>query len=98
MDKSPPKQNLLDLSRTELESFFADLGEKPFRATQVLKWLYQFGVSDFDAMTNLSKALRGQLKEIAEIRTPRVVASQRSGDGTHKWVLELDSGNHIETV
>jgi 23S rRNA (adenine2503-C2)-methyltransferase len=98
MDKSPSKQNLLDLSRTELESFFADLGEKPFRATQVLKWLYQFGVSDFDAMTNLSKALRGQLKEIAEIRTPRVVASQRSGDGTHKWVLELDSGNHIETV
>ncbi|MGD8566498.1 MAG: 23S rRNA (adenine(2503)-C(2))-methyltransferase RlmN [Gammaproteobacteria bacterium] len=92
------KRNLLDLSRTDLEAFFADLGEKPFRATQVLKWIYQHGVSDFDTMTNLSKALRSKLGDIADIRLPRVVASQRSSDGTHKWVLEIDSGNHIETV
>jgi 23S rRNA (adenine2503-C2)-methyltransferase len=97
-DMSLPKRNILDLSRTDLEAFFADLGEKPFRATQVLKWIYQHGVSDFDAMTNLSKALRSKLGEIADIRLPRVVTSQRSSDGTHKWVLEIDSGNHIETV
>ncbi len=81
-----------------MEVFFAELGEKPFRATQLLKWLYQFGVDDFDAMTNLSKSLRASLKEIAEIRLPRVVTDQKSDDGTHKWVLEIDSGNHIETV
>jgi 23S rRNA (adenine2503-C2)-methyltransferase len=81
-----------------MEVFFAELGEKPFRATQLLKWLYQFGVDDFDVMTNLSKSLRANLKEIAEIRLPRVVTDQKSDDGTHKWVLEIDSGNHIETV
>ena len=98
VQKPLSKLNLLNLTRADLESFFAELGEKPFRATQVLKWIYQFGVSDFDAMTNLSKALRARLRETAEIRLPRVVASQKSGDGTHKWVLEIDSGNHIETV
>ncbi len=81
-----------------METFFAELGEKPFRATQLLKWLHQFGVDDFDAMTNLSKSLRSRLNEIAEIRLPRVVTDQKSDDGTHKWVLEIDSGNHIETV
>jgi len=92
------KTNLLNLARPGMETFFAELGEKPFRATQMLKWLYQFGVDDFDAMTNLSKNLRAKLKELAEIRVPKVVTDQQSGDGTHKWVLEIDSGNHIETV
>ncbi|WP_455197512.1 23S rRNA (adenine(2503)-C(2))-methyltransferase RlmN [Kaarinaea lacus] len=98
MQTSSSKINLLNLSRRDMEVFFAELGEKPFRATQLLKWLYQFGVDDFDAMTNLSKSLRASLKEIAEIRLPRVVTDQKSDDGTHKWVLEIDSGNHIETV
>jgi 23S rRNA (adenine2503-C2)-methyltransferase len=81
-----------------MESFFTELGEKPFRVSQMLKWIYQLGVDDFDAMTNFSKTLRTKLKEMAEIRAPTVVTDQKSSDGTHKWVLEIDSGNHIETV
>ncbi|NOZ51783.1 MAG: 23S rRNA (adenine(2503)-C(2))-methyltransferase RlmN [Gammaproteobacteria bacterium] len=93
------KVNLLNLSRSEMESFFTDLGEKGFRAPQVFKWIYQQGVDDFDAMTNLSKNLRAKLKEIAEIRTPKIIMQQCSEeDGTHKWVLQVDSGNHIEMV
>ena len=98
MNTLSSKTNLLNLSRPEMEAFFGDLGEKAFRASQVFKWIYQFGVNDFDAMTNLSKSLRAKLKEIAVIRVPRVITDQKSEDGTHKWVLEIDSGNHIETV
>ncbi|MCI0505217.1 MAG: 23S rRNA (adenine(2503)-C(2))-methyltransferase RlmN [Gammaproteobacteria bacterium] len=98
MQTSSSKINLLNLSRPDLESFFTELGEKPFRASQMFQWIYQLGVDDFDAMTNLSKNLRAKLKEIAEIRVPMVVTDQKSSDGTHKWVLEIDSGNHIETV
>ena len=98
MQTTSSKINLLNLSRRDMEAFFSELGEKPFRATQLLKWLHQFGVDDFDAMTNLSKNLRSRLKEFTEIRVPRVVTDQKSDDGTHKWVLEIDSGNHIETV
>jgi 23S rRNA (adenine2503-C2)-methyltransferase len=93
-----PKLNLLGLDRQALEAFFTGMGEKAFRASQLLKWIHQFGVDDFDRMTNMSKALREKLKEIAEIRAPEVVLDQGSADGTHKWVLRLDSGNNIETV
>jgi 23S rRNA (adenine2503-C2)-methyltransferase len=92
------KVNLLGLDRAGLEAFFTDMGEKAFRASQVLKWMHQFGVDDFDEMTNVSKALRERLKEVAEIKAPEVAVDQSSEDGTHKWVLRLDSGNHIETV
>ncbi|HEC17849.1 MAG TPA: 23S rRNA (adenine(2503)-C(2))-methyltransferase RlmN [Gammaproteobacteria bacterium] len=92
------KVNLLNLTRGDMEAFFADLGEKPFRAKQVIQWLHQYGVSDFAAMTNLSKALRGKLAEVAEIRTPEVLVDQASADGTHKWLLKLDKGNSVETV
>ncbi|WP_455207948.1 23S rRNA (adenine(2503)-C(2))-methyltransferase RlmN [Kaarinaea lacus] len=98
MQTTLSKINLLNLSRPEMEAFFTGLGEKPFRASQMLKWIYQFGVDDFEAMTNLSKNLRAKLKELAEIRVPKVITDQKSADGTHKWVLEIDSGNHIETV
>jgi len=98
LQTAPDKINLLNLSRPEMESFFAQLGEKAFRASQVFKWMYQSGIDDFDQMTNLSKELRAKLKDIAEIRAPRIVFDQGSDDGTHKWVLEIDSGNHIETV
>ncbi len=98
MSHSTPKINLLNLSPAELEAFFANLGEKSFRVSQVLKWIYQYGVDDFNAMTNLSKNLRAQLTEIADIRLPNIVADQQSEDGTRKWVLEIDSGNHVETV
>ncbi|MBL4707356.1 MAG: 23S rRNA (adenine(2503)-C(2))-methyltransferase RlmN [Flavobacteriales bacterium] len=81
-----------------MEAFFADLGEKPFRATQVLKWIHQVGVSDFESMTNISKALRERLADVAEIRVPEIVFEQKSEDGTYKWVLELDGQNRIETV
>lgn len=92
------KVNLLGLDRHGLEAFFTVMGEKAFRASQVMKWIHQFGVEEFDQMTNMSKALRQRLSETAEIRAPEVVLDQGSGDGTHKWVLRLDSGNCIETV
>ena len=92
------KVNLLNLDKAGLEAFFTEMGEKAFRATQVLQWIYQFGVSDFDEMTNLGKPLREKLKEIAEIRVPEIVTQQESDDGTVKWALHLDSGNNIETV
>lgn len=92
------KTNLLNLNRADMEVFFSEIGEKAFRATQVLKWLHQYGVDNFDAMTNLSKALRDKLKEVAEIRAPEVVIDQAAADGTHKWLLRLDSGNSVETV
>ena len=90
--------NLLDLDLNGLQAFFASIGEKPFRATQVMKWIHQQGVVDFDAMTNLSKALRLRLKEVACINIPKVETMQTSQDGTRKWLLKLDNGNSIETV
>ncbi len=92
------KINLLDFDRKAFEAFFTERGEKAFRATQMLKWIHQLYVDDFDAMTNLSKSLRQQLLEQTEIRLPEIVADQQSQDGTRKWLLRLDSGNCIETV
>ena len=92
------KINLLDLDRRDLDAFFAGLGEKPFRAVQIMKWLYHERVTDFAAMTNLSRALRERLAECAEIRLPEIILDQASQDGSHKWLIRLDSGNSIETV
>lgn len=90
--------NLLDLDRQGLEEFFAELGEKPFRAVQVLKWIYQFGVADFDAMSNLSKSLRDKLKQVAEVRAPKIIHEHISADGTVKWLMDVGADNAIETV
>jgi 23S rRNA (adenine2503-C2)-methyltransferase len=90
--------NLLDLDLNGLQAFFTSIGEKPFRATQVMKWIHQQGIVDFDAMTNLSKALRLRLKQVACITIPKVETMQTSQDGTRKWLLKLDNGNSIETV
>ncbi|MDH5190423.1 MAG: 23S rRNA (adenine(2503)-C(2))-methyltransferase RlmN [Gammaproteobacteria bacterium] len=98
MQGNTQKINLLDFDRQDMESFFVEMGEKPFRASQLLKWVHQFGVTDFDEMTNVSKALRIKLTEVAEIRLPEIVEQQLSSDGTCKWVLKLDCGNHVETV
>ena len=99
MTATPPARiNLLDLDRRDLERFFVEMGEKAFRATQIMKWIYHEGVTDFAAMTNLSKALRERLVERAEIRPPEVALDQASRDGSHKWLIRLDSGNCIETV
>ncbi len=92
------KVNLLGLSRESLEAFFAEQGEKAFRATQVMKWIHHRGVTDFAAMTDLSKSLRERLEAVAEVRLPTVEFDQASADGTRKWVFRLDSGNSVETV
>ncbi len=90
--------NLLNLDRHGLENFFISLGEKPFRAVQLMKWIYHERVTDFNAMTNLSKALRTRLSECAEVRVPEVVLDQASQDGSCKWLIQLDSGNSVEAV
>lgn len=92
------KTNLLDLNRGAMEAFFLDLGSKAFHGRNVLKWIHKHGVTDFDAMTDLSKKLRSRLSDVAEIRLPEVVLDRPAGDGVHKWLLELDGGNRIETV
>ncbi len=86
------------MDRPSLEAFFVALGEKPFRATQLLQWIHQRGVSNLDEMTNISKSLRTRLAETTEIRCPEVVLEQASDDGTRKWLLRVDSGNCIEAV
>jgi 23S rRNA (adenine2503-C2)-methyltransferase len=90
--------DLLGLDKDGLAKFFVSIGEKPFRSTQIMKWIHQFGVSDFDDMTNLSKALREKLKSTAIIRTPKIIAEQKSADGTIKWLLEVDQKNSVEAV
>ncbi len=82
--------NLLGLTRSELEAFVADMGEKPFRARQLMKWLYKRAVGDFDEMTDLAKAFRERLKQVAEVRVPDITLSQHSSDGTRKWLLSVD--------
>ena len=90
--------NLLGLDRTGLEAFFAAIGEKKFRATQVMKWIHQLGVVDFQEMNNLSKELRNQLVKSSCIQNLQVTQDQISKDGTRKWLLRLHDGNHIEAV
>ncbi len=90
--------NLLGLDRAGLEAFFIAIGEKKFRATQVMKWIHQLGVTDFQQMNNLSKDLRNQLAETSCIQNLQVVKDQLSKDGTRKWLLQLSDGNHIEAV
>ncbi|MGF1545834.1 MAG: 23S rRNA (adenine(2503)-C(2))-methyltransferase RlmN [Thiotrichales bacterium] len=90
--------NLLDLSRTELGQYFVNLGEKPFRAQQVFKWIHQQGVDDFQQMTDISKVLRQTLAETAVVRAPEIVTEHPSADGTYKWLLRLSDGQCIETV
>lgn len=91
MSAPTPKTNLLGLTRTELEAFIAQMGEKPFRARQLLKWLYKRAESDFDQMTDLAKSFRERLKEVAEVRTPEIKLTQVSADGTRKWLLSMAS-------
>jgi 23S rRNA (adenine2503-C2)-methyltransferase len=90
--------NLLDFDAEGLTRWFASAGERPYRATQVIKWVHQQGVTDLAAMTNLSRALREKLAAETEIRPPEIVTLQESDDGTLKWLLRVDNGNCIETV
>jgi 23S rRNA (adenine2503-C2)-methyltransferase len=92
------RTNLLGLEQKAMEAFFEALGHKAFHGRQVFKWIHKQGVTDFDAMTDISKALRAQLKDVAEVRLPEILLEQASADGTLKWVLGLDCDNRIETV
>lgn len=98
MDIGAPT-NLLTLDRAGLGAFFEAMDQKPFRAQQVMKWIYHQGLSDFGMMNNLSKSLRHELGQRAEIRLPEVLSSQTSEDGTVKWLLKVGGrGNAVETV
>ncbi len=90
--------NLLGLDRAALEVFFESIGEKKFRATQVMKWIHQLGMTDFQQMNNLSKDLRNQLAEVSCVQNIQVAKDLISKDGTRKWLLKLHDGNHIEAV
>ena len=93
-----PKTNLLGMTLVQLAQYFKEIDEKPFRATQVLKWIHQYGVESFDDMTNISKALREKLNKFAEIREPEVVSQDISKDGTRKWIIRVEGGSCVETV
>ena len=98
MTDTPAKQNLLGLSRQEMEDYFATIGEKKFRAGQVMKWIHQQGVSDFAEMTNLAKTLRVKLEQFAEVRPPEVTYKHFSADGTRKWIIKVGDNAMIEAV
>ncbi|MFZ2267140.1 MAG: 23S rRNA (adenine(2503)-C(2))-methyltransferase RlmN [Azonexus sp.] len=91
-------QNLLDLDGDGLTAWFADQGEKPFRARQVLRWIHRSGVADFDAMTDIAKSLREKLKARAVVLPPTVISDKLSDDGTRKFLIDVGNGNAVETV
>lgn len=90
--------NLLDFDAAGLTAFFAERGEKPFRARQVLRWLHRSGVGDFDAMTDIAKSLREKLKATATVTPPAIVADRLSGDGSRKFLFDVGAGNAVESV
>jgi 23S rRNA (adenine2503-C2)-methyltransferase len=98
MSTTEKKVNLLNFDHEGLRAFFAEIGEKPFRADQVMKWIYHFGYDDFDKMTNLNKNLRQKLKDLCEIKAPEISKKQQSADGTIKYALKLEGGQEVETV
>lgn len=91
-------RNLLDYNKQALEGFFTDIGEKPFRARQLLQWMHQHDVTDFDDMLNLSKSLREKLKAETVVKLPEILFDRTSKDGTRKWLLQLSCRNRIEMV
>ena len=90
--------NLLEFAKNEFVQFASEMGEKPFRARQLMRWIHRSGAGDFDVMTDISKPLRERLKQIAEIRAPDTVRDTTASDGTRKWLLDVGTGNAIETV
>lgn len=92
------KVNLMGFTRSSMEAYFASIGEKSFRASQVMKWIHQLGVTDFSEMTNLSKTLRASLTENAIIGLPDIISDQLSEDGTRKWLLKVPGKSAIEMV
>jgi 23S rRNA (adenine2503-C2)-methyltransferase len=100
MEAATPAErvNLLGLDKAELEAFVGELGSKPFRARQLMNWLYKRGESDIAAMTDLAKDFRAQLAEHAEVKLPEIVKTQVASDGTRKWLLSGGNGQAFETV
>ncbi len=92
------QQNLLDLDAHALTAYFEQMGEKPFRAKQLLRWIYQVGEPDFAAMTDIAAVLREKLARNACIAVPNIVREEISGDGTRKWLLGVGTGNAVEAV
>jgi len=90
--------NLLDLDPAQLVAYCGELGEKPFRAKQLQRWIHQFGAGNFDDMTDLAKSLREKLKTRAFVASPAVISDHTSSDGTRKWLLDVGQGNAVETV
>lgn len=92
------KTNLLNYDLNGLTQHFAEMGEKPFRAKQVMRWMHQAGAQNFEEMTDLAKSLRAKLNEQATIEVPKLMMAQESTDGTRKWLLDVGTGNGVETV
>lgn len=92
------KQNLLEFDAAGLTAWFDAMGEKPFRAKQVLRWLHQFGEADYERMSDVAKSLRSRLAELAEVRLPQVLRDSTAADGTRKWLLDVGQGNAVECV
>jgi len=90
--------NLLDFNAKNLASFCAEIGEKPYRAKQLLRWIHHSGEADFAGMSNLAKVLRAKLSATAVVKSPQVISEHISADGTYKWLLDVGAGNGIETV
>ncbi len=95
---SPAPVNLLGLDRAGMVALFASLGEPRYRAEQVMKWIYHRHQTEFEAMTDLGKALRAKLQAACVVEPPKILFDKPSADGTHKWLLGMDGGNAIETV
>ena len=92
------RTNLLGLARPDLEAFIEQLGGKPFRARQLMNWIYKRGVDSFAGMTDLAKQLRARLDALAEVRAPEILSVRRSADGTRKWLLRADASQAFEMV
>lgn len=93
-----PRVNLLDFDAEAVKAWCAEIGEKPFRATQLTRWIHRYCCDDFDDMTNLAKVFRAKLKDLAYIKASAVVAEHKSADGTRKWLFDVGNGNAVEAV
>lgn len=98
MSAAEKKINLLDLTREGMRELFVSWGEKPFRGDQVMKWIYHFGIDNFDDMSNINKKLKAKLHATCEIKAPEISIKQEASDGTIKYALLLEGGQEVETV
>ena len=92
------KINLLDLDAEGIRVWCASIGQKPFRATQLARWIHRYCCDDFDSMTNLAKEFRARLKDLAYIKAPSIIREHKSADGTRKWLFDVGNGNAVEAV